>query len=190
MRPKAAFTLIEVIVVIAIISVLFGTVYAAFGGAREKGRQNVCISNLHQLGTALHLYLQDYDAEDNPKLMAAIPLDHDPALRAYGGDRFKYRCLDLPSARVSTVSYGVGFPSDPVPPDCPSTEWLWSQCSNRMVVFSDAFHNFPDPDLPPSRSQFWILARYDGSVTTGYYNTQVNLNWVNPCFDKPGVSTP
>jgi prepilin-type N-terminal cleavage/methylation domain-containing protein/prepilin-type processing-associated H-X9-DG protein len=58
---KRAFTLIELLVVIAIIAILAAILFPVFAKAREKARQSLCVSNLKQLGTAMLMYLQDYD---------------------------------------------------------------------------------------------------------------------------------
>ncbi len=56
-----AFTLIELLVVIAIIALLAAILFPVFAQTREKARQTVCASNLRQIGTAVLLYVQDYD---------------------------------------------------------------------------------------------------------------------------------
>jgi len=57
----SAFTLIELLVVIAIIAILAVILFPVFAQARDKARQASCLSNEKQLGTAITMYLQDYD---------------------------------------------------------------------------------------------------------------------------------
>jgi prepilin-type N-terminal cleavage/methylation domain-containing protein/prepilin-type processing-associated H-X9-DG protein len=64
MRRKSSangFTLIELLVVIAIIAILAAILFPVFAQARAKARQISCLSNQKQLGTALSMYVQDYD---------------------------------------------------------------------------------------------------------------------------------
>ncbi len=58
---RAAFTLIELLIVIAIICLLAAILFPVFGRAREMGRRTACLSNLKQLGLGVAQYTQDYD---------------------------------------------------------------------------------------------------------------------------------
>jgi prepilin-type N-terminal cleavage/methylation domain-containing protein len=71
-RNRAGFTLIELLVVIAIIAILAAILFPVFAQAREKARQTSCLSNLKQWGTAVLMYVQDYD-ETLPLAWGADP---------------------------------------------------------------------------------------------------------------------
>lgn len=58
---KAAFTSIDLLVVIAIISILAAILFPSFARARENARKASCMSNMKQIGLAVMQYSQDYD---------------------------------------------------------------------------------------------------------------------------------
>jgi len=58
---RRAFTLVEMLVVLAIIALLVAILFPVFSRVREKGRQANCVSNLKQLGIGFAQYVQDND---------------------------------------------------------------------------------------------------------------------------------
>jgi prepilin-type N-terminal cleavage/methylation domain-containing protein/prepilin-type processing-associated H-X9-DG protein len=61
MKTQKAFTLIELLVVVAIIAVLVAILLPALSSARERTREIVCQSNLHQWGLGLMHYASGYN---------------------------------------------------------------------------------------------------------------------------------
>lgn len=62
-KPGAlAFNLVELLVVIAVIGILAALSLPVLNRAQEAGRATACISNLHQIGLALQIYV---DANNN-----------------------------------------------------------------------------------------------------------------------------
>lgn len=61
MRRTRGFTLIELLVVIAIIAILAAILFPVFARAKAAAKQTACISNLKQIGSAVTIYMGDWD---------------------------------------------------------------------------------------------------------------------------------
>ena len=58
--PRQGFSLIELLIVVAIVAILSGLLFPAVGYVREKARNTSCLNNLRQWGMALNLYLDEH----------------------------------------------------------------------------------------------------------------------------------
>lgn len=65
-ESRAGFTLVELLVVVAIIAMLVAMLLPSLQGARERAKRTVCLSNLRQLGHAVHMYAVDFNGYAMP----------------------------------------------------------------------------------------------------------------------------
>lgn len=70
---RVGWTLVELLVVVAIILTLMAVVWAVWQPIRDRGLQAVCASKMHQIWVALENYRQDYRGLDPP--FARSPLE-------------------------------------------------------------------------------------------------------------------
>jgi prepilin-type N-terminal cleavage/methylation domain len=96
---RRGFTLTEMLTVIAIMAILMALLFPVFSTSRERARQNACLTNLKQVGTALTAYAQDYDDVN--------VLSHDCGLSWRVGAPVLFAHLLLPYTR-STIVYACG----------------------------------------------------------------------------------
>ena len=88
-RVLRGFTLIEILVVVAIIALLAAILFPVFSRARENARRSSCQSNLKQLGLGLMQYSQDYD-ETLPTGSVGDQSGYGPQGYGWAGQIFPY----------------------------------------------------------------------------------------------------
>jgi prepilin-type N-terminal cleavage/methylation domain-containing protein len=129
-RVRRGFTLVELLVVIAVIAVLAAVLFPVFAKAREHARKSRCRHNIHQIVIAIRMYLDDSDGY-------MCPYDDPGRENADSGHAFGY-CMYL--LRLYYKDKGIWV--------CPSGHQLgqgWDKWSDRRYPFRPERMTYKDP---------------------------------------------
>jgi prepilin-type N-terminal cleavage/methylation domain-containing protein/prepilin-type processing-associated H-X9-DG protein len=120
---RRAFTLVEVLVVIAVIAILAALLLPVLVKAKERARRTYCASSLRQIAMAAHSY-----ADDHRDIFPSQAGDGLP-VRAVGGDGANYYDLLMPYLKKAEIWL------------CPSTREgpgkLMSYHMNGLIITSN-----------------------------------------------------
>jgi len=103
MRARRGVTLVELLMVIAVIAALAAILFPVFARARERARSHSCTMNLVNMGVALQLYASDHGGSYPP-----TEDDLSPLIRRYLRNDLVFTC---PSAENPTTP--MGAPANP-----------------------------------------------------------------------------
>lgn len=97
-KRKRGFTLLEILVVLAVLGALVMLITSLFGRFLLRSDQTVCAANLRQVGAAVFLYVQDHDG-DLPGLGGSAQRAH-----------YRNTTLASPSAMIDFLQPYLGIP--------------------------------------------------------------------------------
>ncbi len=172
-NSRRGFTLIEILVVIAIIAILAAILFPVFAQAREKARQVSCSSNEKQLGLALMQYEQDNDEFMFGLKGATVAGGGTPGwasqLYPYVKSTGVYKCPDDPTAAATNLM-GNGETDPPIS----------YVCNRNLVGNSNAILAAPASTV--------VLYEGQGSQTDPTNPLELG-SAVGNCIGSPSVGT-
>jgi len=149
-RPESGFTLLELLVTIALVGVLSGFTIAAVNIASEKRKSVQCLNALRQLGAASLLYAGDNDmtlpASAHQRSMGLKSWTL--ALQDYAGGKVVFRCpCDEDKTRAYT--YVINDFLTPFPAGAPDLDFSRLASLERpgeTVLFTEASVTYKNTD--------------------------------------------
>lgn len=135
---RRAFTLVEVLAVVGIVALVVAISFPVFAAAKRKGRESVCVSNMHQMQVAVMLYRAENEGSEKDyapgmglptifNLYRAVP---------------DLRCPEInPAVDKVNYFYWPGFAGN-----TGGARWyqMVSQHGGASLLFSDDNHNDDD----------------------------------------------
>ena len=201
---RRGFTLIELLVVIAIIAVLAALLLPALAEAKRKAYQAACCSNLRQVGTALHMWVDDNEGWLPPGQGSAYGLYEGQRPGYKESQTYKYDLayylpahLGLPAPdatlRVVKVLFCPGFQrygKDIVNQATNTCYGLTTTNANRLSFYPFGYPPSGPGQMRPHKlleilperplSDVWVLVDVDKVAVTNPANT-----WRSQLPDRP-----
>lgn len=138
MNRSRGFTLVEMLVVLAIIGTLVGIGIPISRSVTAKSRQTVCLGNLRALGTALQGYLQDHNDQ--------MP-DLETARASKDEDKPVIEVVLLPYTGATDVFH---CPADHQSFEKTGSSYLWNTTQNGRNLSKLSFFGLKDqPEKTP-----------------------------------------
>jgi len=171
---RAAFTLVELLVVIGIIAVLIGILLPALSRAREASYATQCLSNLRQVGIYLNLYANEnkgFLPPQSPTFIRAMPgVTYEYIDQRYtkGAGGKVFYCPTLQP--VTMYLFNLPGAIDPATFDwSPEEHWKKSATNTGHRILGYFYLGNPTLDLPfTSPDNYWIDMNKNGKVRDDY----------------------
>lgn len=163
-KHRTAFTLIELIVVIAIISILAALIFSVLGNSRHRAKAVICTNNLKTIATAFSRYAAERNGEYPPAYNKSA---EDPSFAVWSSALVSAGYIKEPEDRASAVFL---CPFDP-DADEPGAFAFRSYAYN--IPGEDSEPVYPNRVVDPARTI--LLAEWYGSDP--YYQPPGHPTW-------------
>src|ERR1041385_2538417 len=129
---REAFTLIEVLVVIAVIAILAALLLPALAGAKERARQSQCLNEFRQWGLTMKMYIADND-DYFPRERGVNNINPWPVVASPTNNDVWYNALPPEMSKQPAAYYAINSQTDFYLPAslfaCPSASFNFSNAA-------------------------------------------------------------
>jgi prepilin-type processing-associated H-X9-DG protein/prepilin-type N-terminal cleavage/methylation domain-containing protein len=181
MKRTRAFTLIELLVVVGIVAVLAAMLLPALARAKATAKRTHCLSNLHQMGIAAHIYVNDHAGSYPIAYYAAM---EDGVVVSYAWD---LTTINSSPNRVVPGLLWQGQGASAVQ-QCPSfaggANWLTDPYTgynyNTSFIGHGQFENISEPAKAAAIRNSAATALFGDGEYSGGANKFMRAPWPNP----------
>ncbi len=180
---RGGFSLTELLVVIAIIGILAALLLPTLSRAKSQAQQAQCRSNLHQLGLALHGFVQEhhvYPLDQNDDSTGSYSEHHRSWTEALNREEF-----GIPKSDTPWFTNGVWI--------CPAARWDANEpAANTMAIWFSYGYNWRGLNSPGKNGALGLGGRNTNNSNSGLLpppvgesevTTPSDMVAIGDCFD-------
>ena len=176
---RRGITLIEIVVVMAILMILAALLYPVFARAKESGKQGNCLAQLGQVATSMQLYRDDHDDlgyrrlnEDN-----TYPWNWFIDLEPYLKDGRLLWCVEPGNWGETWTDYSFyNWPNLRTGSESPLYFRSWDAPAGRVVIVCHNHARGDRLDIGGRRDGKFLFAREDTSA--GKVDSKKLVRWI------------
>jgi prepilin-type N-terminal cleavage/methylation domain-containing protein len=194
-----AFTLVELLVVIAVIAILAALLFPAIGAARAKARRTACLNNLRQINLGIRMYVDDsHDATPafqagtvNNTITSDLPwIAYKSYIKNYVGLNGAASALDKLFACPADVYYYNISPGAPGYVPQPRHEQAFSDYSSYSFNAANLLTNATIPILGIGGQKLSAIKEPAKTVLVGEASAWIPYSWHQPKRPLPAGHEP